>query len=49
VVVTEWNEFHQLDLERLGQKMKRKLLFDGRRIYSRSKVERAGFEYVVIG
>lgn len=49
VVVTEWNEFRQLDLVRLGEKMKRKLLFDGRRIYSRAKAERAGFEYAAIG
>lgn len=49
VLVTEWNEFRQLDLERLGQPMKRKVLFDGRRVYDRSKAERAGFEYYTIG
>ena len=49
VLVTEWNEFKQLDLERLGQPMKRKVLFDGRRVYDRSKAERAGFEYFTIG
>jgi UDPglucose 6-dehydrogenase len=49
VVVTEWNEFRQLDLERLGEKMRRRLLFDGRRVYSRVKAERAGFEYATIG
>ncbi len=49
VLVTEWNEFRQLDLERLGQPMKRRILFDGRRVYDRSKAERAGFEYLTIG
>lgn len=49
VLVTEWNEFRQLDLERLGSPMKRKVLFDGRRVYDRSKAERAGFEYYTIG
>lgn len=49
VLVTEWNEFRQLDLERLGQQMNRKVLFDGRRVYDRSKAERAGFEYYTIG
>jgi UDPglucose 6-dehydrogenase len=49
VLVTEWNEFKQLDLERLGKPMKRRILFDGRRVYDRVKAERAGFEYYTIG
>jgi UDPglucose 6-dehydrogenase len=49
ILVTEWNEFRQLDLERLGERMRRRVLFDGRRIYQRAKVEKAGFEYVAIG
>jgi UDPglucose 6-dehydrogenase len=49
VLVTEWNEFKQLDLERLGRTMKRRILFDGRRVYERAKAERAGFEYFTIG
>ncbi|MBC8065700.1 MAG: UDP-glucose/GDP-mannose dehydrogenase family protein [Chlorobia bacterium] len=49
VLVTEWNEFRQLDLERLSQGMKQKLLFDGRRVYDRAKAERAGFEYFTVG
>ena len=31
MLVTEWNEFRQLDLNRLGSKMKRKIIFDGKR------------------
>jgi UDPglucose 6-dehydrogenase len=49
VLVTEWNEFRQLDLVRLGACMKSKVLFDGRRIYKREAAERAGFEYFTIG
>lgn len=49
IVVTEWNEFRQLDLERLGQSMNQRLIFDGRRIYDKAKTERAGFEYHTIG
>lgn len=49
MLVTEWNEFRQIDLNRLGQCMKRKLMFDGRRIYRKDIVERAGFEYMTIG
>lgn len=49
VVVTEWNEFRQIDLERLKSQMARPLLFDGRRIYLRSTAEQAGFKYFSIG
>jgi len=49
ILVTEWNEFRQIDLARLGQCMKQRILFDGRRIYNRQQVEEAGFEYFVIG
>ncbi len=49
ILVTEWNEFRQLDLERLGEKMKRKLMFDGRRAYSKAAAQRAGFEYYTVG
>ncbi|MFZ4507128.1 MAG: UDP-glucose dehydrogenase family protein [Fimbriimonas sp.] len=49
ILVTEWNEFKQIDLQRLGSTMKRKVLFDGRRIYDRAVVEKAGFEFETIG
>jgi UDPglucose 6-dehydrogenase len=49
IVVTEWNEFRQLDLERLAACMKSKVMFDGRRVYARKSAERAGFEYFTIG
>jgi UDPglucose 6-dehydrogenase len=49
IVVTEWNEFRNMDLARMRSTMNRGILFDGRRIYDRANVERAGFEYHVIG
>ena len=49
VLVTEWGEYRQLDLQRLGACMKSKILFDGRRLYKRETAERAGFEYFSIG
>lgn len=49
ILCTEWNEFKQLDFERLGANMKTKLLFDGRRVYKREVLERSGFEYHTIG
>lgn len=49
VVVTEWNEFKQLDLRRLADCMTTPLMFDGRRLYKRQTAEAAGFEYHTIG
>jgi UDPglucose 6-dehydrogenase len=49
VVVTEWNEFKQMDLTRLAEGMKQRILFDGRRIWSRANAQKAGFEYYTIG
>jgi UDPglucose 6-dehydrogenase len=49
MLVTEWNEFKNLDLKRIGESMRSRILFDGRRIYRRQSVEQAGFEYHVIG
>lgn len=49
ILVTEWNEFKSLDLTRLGQIMRRKLIFDGRRVFTPYQIERAGFEYVTVG
>ncbi len=33
VLVTEWNEFKQMDMERVAKSMKQKILIDGRNIY----------------
>jgi len=49
ILVTEWNEFKQIDLARLGKPMNSKILFDGRRVYSPDVAQRAGFEYYTIG
>ena len=49
VLVTEWNEFKLLNLERLRQVMRRPLVFDGRNIYEPERMRRLGFEYHSIG
>ncbi len=49
ILVTEWNEFKQLDLARLASVMRQKILFDGRRIYPPAAAERAGLELHSIG
>ncbi|MCL6252127.1 UDP-glucose/GDP-mannose dehydrogenase family protein [Altererythrobacter sp. KTW20L] len=49
VIVTEWDAFRALDLARARKVMKRPLLVDLRNLYSRSDVEKQGFEYVAVG
>jgi UDPglucose 6-dehydrogenase len=45
VVVTEWNEFKQLDLERVLGLMNQPVIFDGRNIYDPDEMRRLGFHY----
>jgi UDPglucose 6-dehydrogenase len=49
VIVTEWNEFKYLNLDRLGEAMKGKIIFDGRNIYDPVRMRRLGFDYHCIG
>ena len=49
IVVTDWNEFKQLDLERIRDLMKQPVIFDGRNIYDPEQMCRLGFRYRAIG
>jgi UDPglucose 6-dehydrogenase len=49
VVVTEWNEFKQLDLERIRGIMRTPVLLDGRNIYDPIVMKEAGFNYRGVG
>jgi UDPglucose 6-dehydrogenase len=49
VLVTEWNEFRALDLERLGSIMSTRTLVDLRNVYRSDEVRAAGFKYSSIG
>jgi UDPglucose 6-dehydrogenase len=50
VILTEWNEFRALDLERLAKRMAHPRMADLRNIYSAKDAKRAGFEaYVGVG
>ncbi|MCL4359739.1 UDP-glucose/GDP-mannose dehydrogenase family protein [Patescibacteria group bacterium] len=48
-VVTEWNEFRQLDLVRLAKGLKNRVLFDGRNIYEPAAVKQMGYTYYGVG
>ena len=49
IVVTDWNEFKLLNLEKLGAGMKNRVMFDGRNLYQPEKARKLGFEYHSIG
>jgi UDPglucose 6-dehydrogenase len=45
VVSTPWNEFKQLDLDRIREAMRRPIIVDGRNLYDPAVMKRLGFEY----
>jgi UDPglucose 6-dehydrogenase len=49
VIVTEWKDFGQPDLERLKSLLKTPVVFDGRNMYSPSRMAASGFTYYSIG
>jgi len=49
VIVTEWNEFKQLDLLKLKRLMRRPVVVDGRNLYDPDEMRRLGFVYRGIG
>jgi UDPglucose 6-dehydrogenase len=49
VIVTEWEEFRQLELGSLGEVMNTKVLIDGRNVFDPAGVEALGFKYRGIG
>jgi UDPglucose 6-dehydrogenase len=48
-VITEWNEFKLLNLERLRAVMRRPVIFDGRNLWEPERMRRLGFEYHSMG
>ena len=49
VILTEWNQFRGLDLEKIKKIMKDNYFFDFRNLYIRKKIEEKGFIYDCIG
>jgi UDPglucose 6-dehydrogenase len=49
VIVTEWEQFRALDLDRLKDVMKRPVLIDLRNVYRPAEMEQLGFVYDSIG
>jgi UDPglucose 6-dehydrogenase len=49
IIMTEWNEFRNLDLNYLKSVMKNPIMIDARNIYDPQKVQAVGFIYDCIG
>jgi UDPglucose 6-dehydrogenase len=48
-LLTEWNEFKYLNLDRLRGLLRRPLIFDARNLYEPERMRRLAFEYYSIG
>ena len=49
MLVTEWTEFRFPDFDKMKSLMNNKIILDGRNIYNKEEVLKAGFEYECIG
>ena len=49
VIVTEWDEFRALDLDKVAASMRGKILVDLRNVYDREEAEGAGLTYYGVG
>ena len=49
LIVTEWDEFKELDLQKIKKVMANPIIVDGRNIFQPSQVRKLGFEYYSIG
>src|SRR5438093_598738 len=49
VIATEWNEFANVDLEVVKEKMRTPIVFDGRNLLDPETMRRLGFHYYSIG
>ena len=49
VILTEWNEFKELDLKKIKRLLKAPIIIDGRNIYDPEEMKRMGFKYQGIG
>lgn len=49
ILATEWNEFKQLDFNKIYQSMSNKLIIDGRNLWDPDRLIEMGFTYIGIG
>ena len=49
MLTTEWNEFKQLDFDRINDLMRTKIIMDGRNLWDADKLRCLGFTYFGVG
>jgi UDPglucose 6-dehydrogenase len=49
VIITEWNQFRNLDLNRIKKGLKGRSFFDLRNIYNPGRLRKMGFQYYSVG
>jgi UDPglucose 6-dehydrogenase len=49
VLATEWNQFRNLELERLRQALRQPIFIDLRNVYEPARMAAAGFRYISVG
>lgn len=49
ILLTEWKTYRSPDFEEIAERVKSKIIFDGRNQYNAEKLSEAGFEYFQIG
>lgn len=49
IILTEWDEFKKMDLEKIKGSLKMKIIIDGRNIFEPKKMSKLGFKYISIG
>lgn len=49
LLVTEWDEFKEMDLQKVKKGMDNPIIIDGRNVFEPSKLRELGFEYYSIG
>ena len=49
LILTEWNEFKAMKLNRIKKLLKHPLVIDGRNIFDPIKMQKLGFKYISIG
>jgi UDPglucose 6-dehydrogenase len=49
LLLTEWDEFKEIDFTRIKKLLSRPLIIDGRNLYDPGKMSKMGFKYIGIG
>ncbi|MBU0636241.1 UDP-glucose/GDP-mannose dehydrogenase family protein [Candidatus Micrarchaeota archaeon] len=49
LILTEWQQFKELDWEKANAVLKKALIFDGRNLFVPNRMKQLGFEYISVG